>query len=189
MGGCRMLGILNLFSKWEGSPMRAASLHVSSECAGRKRWVRTTAFEGLESRQLMSATPLGAAKLERILSSLGQSAVSPAASAGLQTSGFSALDLIHAYGLDRLRFGPSAADGRGQTVAIIVRGDDPNIGTELSYYDSFWGLAAANLQVIKETYNGVAPTTADSSWLFETAMDVELIHSFAPQAKILLYEA
>ncbi len=150
----------------------------------RKRPLR---LESLETRTFMSATPFQAAVFHDAV----KPAASIAASASLKTQ-FTVNDLKNAYGVSNLLFtrGGStvAADGRGQTIAIIDENDDPNIGKEITTFDSAMGLPACNLTIAKENVNGKGPVY-NAGWATEIAMDVELAHGFAPGANILLVEA
>ena len=86
----------------------------------------------------------------------------------------------HAYGWDQ-----TSATGAGQTIAIVDAYNDPHIATDLSTFDTQWGLPAASLGVV--SMNSSAPT--DAGWGMETALDVEWAHAMAPGARILLVEA
>ena len=44
------------------------------------------------------------------------------------------------YGFDQLSFGGNAADGTGQTIAIVDAYDDPNIVQDLKAFDHQFGL-------------------------------------------------
>ncbi len=153
---------------------------------------RQAGFEPLEPRTLMSAAPLQVfavhdATLADRAPLAANVAPALASSSSLQTL-FTARDLRSAYGLNRISFGSTPADGRGQTVAITGLGSDPNIWNELATFDTLMGVPTASLTVYQEIYNGTAPY-ANASWEGEMAMDVELVHAFAPGAKIVLYEA
>src|SRR5262245_8009067 len=56
--------------------------------------------------------------------------------------GLTPAQVRHAYGFDRLSFdnGTVAADGRGQTIAIVDAYDDPNINDDLRVFDQTFGL-------------------------------------------------
>jgi len=100
--------------------------------------------------------------------------------AGGPAGGLSPAQVRHAYGFDRL-----ADDGAGQTIAIVVAYDDPNIGSDLAVFDQAYGLPAP------PSFNkAVAPgTPVDGGWAGETALDVEWAHALAPKANLLLVEA
>jgi subtilase family serine protease len=171
-----------------------ASRKHNSQPAQSRRWQRRATFESLEPRAMMSANPYQLAVSQPVLlagTAPAQAAGSPAAAVGgaaLQTQ-FTVGTLRNAYGLNRISFGSTPANGRGQTVAIIVAGDDPYLGQEISTFDNAMGLPSFNLSVVREYYGGKAPATASNAWLGETAMDVELVHAFAPGANVVLYEA
>jgi hypothetical protein len=82
-----------------------------------------------------------------------------------------------AYGIDKL-----AGTGVGKTIAVIDAYGDPNIVTDLTAFDTQFGLPAANLTI---AYPG-GPPGANPGWAEETALDVEWAHAIAPEASILL---
>jgi hypothetical protein len=86
-----------------------------------------------------------------------------------------------------------AADGSGQTIAIVDAFDDPSIFGDLAAFDNQFGLAdPPSFQVIGEYgLNGTLPKRAPqgSNIEVETAGDVEWAHAMAPGANILLVEA
>ena len=64
-------------------------------------------------------------------------------SKGASADAFSPQDMRHAYGLDCVGFENSthplvAGDGTGQTIAIVDAFDDPNIASDLAFFDSYW---------------------------------------------------
>lgn len=88
-------------------------------------------------------------------------------------------------------------DGTGKTIIIVDAFNDPALVSDLSFFDSFYGLPAANLTVIHpcqpapnySTCTGAGPTPPfDNGWAEETTLDVEWSHAIAPGAKILLVE-
>jgi subtilase family serine protease len=107
------------------------------------------------------------------------SVVRPLAAAG-PNSGLTPSQIRHAYGFDKL-----TDDGAGQTIAIVVAFDDPNIGQDLAVFDQAYGLPAP------PTFNkAVTPgTSTDGGWAGETALDVEWAHALATKANLLLVEA
>ncbi|HEY2587528.1 MAG TPA: S53 family peptidase [Tepidisphaeraceae bacterium] len=140
-------------------------------------------MESLESRQLLSATnPLMHSDAIRL---------SPAdASTTTQVDGYSPAQIRHAYGFDTVGFSNGvAADGSGQTIAIIDAYNDPKISSDLTTFDEQFGLSAApSLKVVNQTGGSTLPTT-DGGWSGEIALDVEWAHAIAPNANILLVEA
>jgi hypothetical protein len=97
----------------------------------------------------------------------------------------------HAYGFDQVAFTtPSghrvAADGTGQTIAIIDAYHDPNIVSDLRYFDWTFGLPDPPRFTVAMP-QGAGPVRG--GWALETALDVEWAHAIAPGADILLVEA
>jgi len=86
-----------------------------------------------------------------------------------------------------------AADGTGQTIAIVDAFDDPSIFGDLAVFDQNSGLPdPPSFQVIGEYgLNGAIPNPAPKGSIsaLETSADVEWAHAMAPGANILLVEA
>jgi subtilase family serine protease len=116
-----------------------------------------------------------------------------AQASGGAPSGYSPVAIRHAYGFDQVSFSTSsgtvAANGAGQTIAIVDAYNDPNIGSDLQVFDQQFGLAApAALTVVNQNGGSRLPAT-DAGWSMEITLDVEWAHAIAPGAKILLVEA
>jgi len=84
----------------------------------------------LESRTLLSASSLQ--ELRAIPALQLVPAVTNTFATGLTPS-----QVRHAYGFDQISFGNGtiAADGSGQTIAIVDAYDDPNIANDLHVFD------------------------------------------------------
>ena len=109
-------------------------------------------------------------------------------------------DGIHnAYGLPT-----TTAGSASETVAIVDAYDDPNVESDLSQYDDFWGLdpfpTCASLSdpsclaVVNQSgqtlHTGGAPSPGfDSDWSLEISLDVETVHTICQDCKIILVEA
>jgi subtilase family serine protease len=107
----------------------------------------------------------------------------------LSASGRTPAQIETAYGLGGLTFGGQAANGSGQTIAIVDAFNDPNIQTELAVFDSTNNLPAPpSLRVVSQTGNTALPTV-DAGWAQEEALDVEWAHALAPGASIVVVEA
>ncbi len=89
-----------------------------------------------------------------------------------------------AYGFNILF--SSGTEGFGQTIVIVDACGDPTISSDLTTFDSTFGLP--NPPMFKVTDIGGAPCS-DSSWSTETSLDVEYAHVAAPQADIQLLVA
>jgi subtilase family serine protease len=74
-------------------------------------------------------------------------------------------------------------DGTGQEVAIVDAPGDPNIQTTINTYSTQYGLPSTTLDI---RYPDGLPSSYDSGWAVETALDVEAVHAVAPKATILL---
>jgi subtilase family serine protease len=107
----------------------------------------------------------------------------------LSGSGLTPAQIETAYGLGGLTFGGQAANGAGQTIAIVDAFSDPNIQTELAVFDSTNNLPAPpSLRIEGETGTAALPPV-DAGWAQEQALDVEWAHALAPGASIVLIEA
>ena len=82
----------------------------------------------------------------------------------------------------------TVASGGSKTIAIVDAYDHPNIARDLAYYSSYFGLPAPKIQVVfaSGTRPGQDPT---GGWESEEAIDVEMAHALAPNARIVLVEA
>ena len=140
--------------------------------------LRRLGLENLEPRQLLSASGF---KPDYYLIPHASSTV----------SGYTPAQIRAAYGFNNVSFGSTAADGRGQTIAIIDAYNDPNIASDLAAFDAKFGIAAPpSFKIVNQNGGTSLPGTDPSQgWEGETALDVEWAHAIAPGANILLVEA
>jgi hypothetical protein len=114
-------------------------------------------------------------------------------------SGFTPIQIRHAYGFDQVRFlgGMVPGDGSGQTIAIIDAYHDPNIFSDLDVFDtkfsfdgnqSLFDQYGPSSKFLTQAFPDGKPQT-DPGWSLEISLDVEWAHAIAPGAKILLVEA
>jgi hypothetical protein len=163
--------------------------------------------EELEGRQMLSAAPAqavaatvpaGLAKTTFVLGSQIDPQFNPAAQ---QVPGYTPQQVQTAYGItntsgvNQISFNGIAGNGAGQTVAIVDAFNDPNIKSDAGKFSSFFNLPTFNsggptLQVLNETGGTALPPNATpGDWDVEESLDVEWVHSIAPEANIILYEA
>lgn len=112
----------------------------------------------------------------------------------MSPDGMTPAQIRHAYRFDREVFAangqPVAADGAGQTIAIVTAWDDPYVWRDLQVFDQQFGLpstdgtGAAALSVVKWK-----STYVDENWALETSLDVQWAHAIAPGAHMMLVEA
>ncbi len=81
----------------------------------------------------------------------------------------------------------------GPTIAIVDAYHMPTIENDLNVYSSYFGLppctkANGCLQVVNELGGSSLPSTVNSGWAMETALDVEVAHAICQTCKILLVE-
>ena len=148
--------------------------------AGRSRQSFELGVETLESRELFSMNTLGSDLVE----------ISKPA-AGSTVTGYTPAQIQSAYGFNNVSFGSTAANGAGQTIAIVDAYNDPNIAADLATFDTQFGLTApASLKVVNQSGATTLPgTDSTGGWEMETSLDVEWAHAIAPAANILLVEA
>ncbi len=73
--------------------------------------------------------------------------------------------------------------GNNVTIVIVDAYGDPSIRYDASVYDNITGLPPINLTI---DYPEGLPKNNNSGWATETAVDVEMSHSIAPKANIVL---
>jgi hypothetical protein len=157
-------------------PLSSPNRRRTPGAVTRKAFLRV---EELESLTLLSASALVN------LPALTAVPFAPRANNG-PVFGLTPDQVRHAYGFDRINFGNgTAADGSGQTIAIVDAYDDPNIGKDLHVFDQAFGLPDPP-SFLKASVPG---TPADAGWSEEIALDVEWAHAIAPKANLLLVEA
>jgi subtilase family serine protease len=108
---------------------------------------------------------------------------------GLDIACYAPFQLQRAYDLRPLfRHG---LDGSGSTIAIVDSFGSPTIRHDLRKFDRDFGLPAPPSLRIIHPAGAIPPYDASSDrvgWAFETTLDVEWAHTFAPGARILLVE-
>ncbi len=93
-------------------------------------------------------------------------------------------EIASAYGIST-----SATSGAGETIAIVIAQNDPNIQADLAAFDKYYGLPTASLTVENQTGGTTNLPATDPGWSLEASMDVEWAHDAAPGAKLILVEA
>jgi hypothetical protein len=193
-----------------------------NRCCGNRRrnsaLYQKSLLEVLEPRMLLDG-------VTDVLTLVEQSEPAPVTTVDVQvTPGASWLtpqSIRSFYGFNNLSFGNGSivADGRGQTIAIIDWGDDPNIAADLDHFDQQYGTSSSSPSLYAQygaaggpggfltvyAQNGSAndfqlattpgitlPPDASSNGYqtnTEIALDVEWAHALAPGARIVLVEA
>ncbi len=126
---------------------------------------------------------------------------------GGSPSSYTPQQIRAAYGFDQAAFGSLAANGAGQTIAIVDSYDDPGLvnstsskfGTsDLAMFDQQFGLPDPPSFTKVNQYgttgglpgtDPAGPGSPGGNWEYEEAMDVEWAHALAPEANIVLVEA
>jgi len=111
--------------------------------------------------------------------------------------GYTPPQILAAYGINQVMFGPSQGDGSGQTIALVDAYDDPNISTDLAQFDqefnqpdpaSFTVLNQYGSEIGSSSTGPRPATDPTGAWEATEALDVEWAHSIAPAASIILIE-
>ncbi len=145
-------------------------------------------IEGVESRTMLSATV--PTKVSPDLVYLNRTEAAADATYTEANDGYSPAEVSTAYGFSGASFssGTIAADGAGQTIALVDAYNDPNIRADLATFDAQFGLdAPASFKVVSQTGTDNLPATS-ADWAGEISLDVEWAHAIAPAANILLVE-
>ena len=170
---------------------------MKTRFSGSKRPISRSRFRGcglerLEPRELLSAAAMVDVAAQPLAA--WRKAARPSALAA--ESPFTPAQISHAYGFDRLPALSSgaAANGAGQTIAIVDASDAPTLAADVSVFDAAFNLPQFNVKggptLTKVNENGGANLpAADPDWAIEIALDVEWAHAMAPGANILLVEA
>ncbi|HWE39804.1 MAG TPA: choice-of-anchor Q domain-containing protein, partial [Isosphaeraceae bacterium] len=120
--------------------------------------------------------------------------------------GYTPAQVRTAYGLANLTFGATAADGTGQTIAIVDAYDDPAFlnsidpnfkSSDLAVFDQQFGLPdPPSFTKVNQTGGTTLPGTdpngagfPSGTWEMEEALDIEWAHAMAPRANIVVVEA
>jgi subtilase family serine protease len=176
--------------KWSGRP---GFTPLSPRPTSRLR------VEELESRDLLSAVVPGSLVAQPAGTAVPLAAAPDVAAAVVPQAGstspasvvYSPQQVRQAYGFDQVKLpGGVAADGSGQTIAIVDAFDDPSVVSDLHHFDQTFGLPDPPSFVKLTPQSSAAhPIQEDDTWAGEIALDVEWAHAIAPKANILLVEA
>ncbi|MFE7278206.1 peptidase S8 [Streptomyces sp. NPDC057623] len=105
-------------------------------------------------------------------------------------TGYGPSDLQSAYGLTSA----AAADGAGETIAIVDAYDDPNAESDLATYRDHYGLSECTtdngcFKKVSQTGSTTSLPSPDSGWAGEISLDVDMASAICPNCNILLVEA
>ena len=83
------------------------------------------------------------------------------------------------------------AHGGSKVVILVDAYDDPTATNDLTAFSKQYGLPPITAKNFKVVYAGGTKPPPDSSggWELEESLDIEMAHSLAPQAKVILVEA
>jgi hypothetical protein len=114
-------------------------------------------------------------------------ATSPAISPAITPAGYGPGELQSAYNLTTL----AAAQGAGETIAVVDAYDDPNAEADLAVYRSQYGLPPCKAGCFtkdKQTGTKASPPGKED-WSVEISLDLDMASAICPQCHLLLTEA
>jgi hypothetical protein len=182
--------------------IRRRSLNRTAITTGTQARLASVIAEVLEQRQLLSASPA------TLLATVPNPSASPVDDAVPQGSGFPAgsatppgyspIQIADAYGINNISFSGTSGNGAGETIAIVVAYDNPNLvdtgssgfaNSDLHNFDVAFGLPDPPSFTKVDQTGGTNYPTENDGWANEAALDVEWTHAIAPEANIVLVEA
>ncbi|HEX4612820.1 MAG TPA: Ig-like domain repeat protein, partial [Urbifossiella sp.] len=107
---------------------------------------------------------------------------------------FTPAQIRTAYGVSTIPAfgGTTAADGTGQTIAIVDAYNNANIVADLAAFDTMYNLPAPpSFRVVNQSGGTTLPGSdpgGPGGWDLEEALDVEWAHAIAPGASLILVE-
>ena len=152
---------------------------------GAKSRRRMGAFEALESRALLSASPLSTLTAHPLISPLVTNTV---------PYGYTPAEIRQAYGFDQIAFTTSSGSVSGTGAGTNdrdcrrVQRSERRQRLEARSIRSLDVAAPPKFSVVNENGSSRLPYT-DAGWSLEISLDVEWAHAIAPGANILLVEA
>ena len=159
---------------------------VTTNAQGQASFIATA--DAVEGSYVITATVAGVSGVASFtLTNTTTSASSP------PQGSYSPQQIQQAYGFDSIGFANGVVgNGAGQTIAIVVAYNQPNILSDLQAFDQHYGLPNFN-QPGLPTFTVAAPqglvNAPVGDWGIEASLDVEWAHALAPYANILLVEA
>ena len=107
--------------------------------------------------------------------------VLPADWTGSPNPPYTPQQIRHAYGFDQV-----ANQGSGQTIYIVDAFDNPTVASDLTTFDTQFGLPAPPSFTVHQMSKNIK---TNNTWGLEEDLDVQWAHAIAPQANIVLVEA
>lgn len=157
-----------------------------------------TSVEELEGRQMLSAKALPSLS-EAVPTFMIKPGTTPLAVPATQpgtSAPYTPQQVEAAYGVNEISFNGVVGNGAGQTVAIVDAYNDPTIVSDANAFSTEFGLQQFNVtngptfRVLNEDGGTtLPPNSSPFGWDIEESLDVEWVHSMAPEANIILFEA
>jgi hypothetical protein len=175
---------VSAWRKWLGRAGEAVARRRGRVPSGRRRGA-VLGLEALEAR-LVPATPTVVNAVTGYQSAPDPKWLTPA-------------EVRAVYGFDNIAAFTSggksyAADGSGQTIAIVDMGSDSRLASDLQTFDNQFGLSPMDglngnpwLRQVNESAGAATPPESPDE-VFETDLDVEWAHAIAPGANIVVVQ-
>ena len=164
----------------------AAAGKTGSQATTSHPAAKTPATQRACAEPLRPGGPVCYAEVRTDLSPVGADALKP----NQTPSGYSPSSLRSAYNIASA----AAANGGGQTVAVIENADDPNLEADLGTYRTEYGLSACTTangcfeKVNQSGQQGNYPA-GNTGWGIEASLDVDMVSAICPNCHILVVEA
>ncbi|MFJ7904871.1 peptidase S8 [Streptomyces sp. NPDC096198] len=180
----------------DAAPTAAASKQAtaSAPASAKVTWTRSCAVPRAKGEMACNALRvtggITAFQLRRAAAEgITPKALSPRAASDSPT-GYGPDDLQGAYGLADA----AAANGSGETIAIVDAYDDPNAESDLAQYRSYYGLPECSsdngcFKKVSQTGSKTSLPTADSGWAGEISLDLDMASAICPNCSLTLVEA
>jgi hypothetical protein len=126
----------------------------------------------------------------RTISTGSAGGASPTVTPAFTPAGYGPSELQSAYGLTSL----AAAQGAGETIAVVDAYDDPKAASDLAVYRSHYGLPTCTtgcFTKINQTGGTTDPQPSPSNedWSLEVSLDLDMASAICPKCDLLLVEA
>lgn len=137
-----------------------------------------SAKKGWTIAELFGARPLWKYAQKISLNAVGQGQIPPCLTSAVPPRCFSPQQIRRAYNIQKLL--KAGITGKGRTIVLIDGSTSPTLTADVHLYDALYGLKDPKINVIAPF--GVP--AFDPNAYVETALDVEISHSIAPDATI-----
>ena len=162
---------------------RAFNVSIGLFTNGTASYYAVTSVRGCYSVYVSNVTPLIIRRFQLTLKGIPRPNLSEVYS-GIEA--YPLTQVVNAYNVTPLY--DSGYLGQNVSVGVLDFYGDPTIAQDLAYYDQLFGLPPANLTIVP-----IGPYDPNlgilTGWNGEIELDVETVHTVAPEAHIVLYIA